>query len=87
MKTHGMRRDVFRILHPSADVTVLGAMIENLDTDEDVDAAKKLAVGVILESAEAVLMSLRLPPAQVFDEMCFSIEVNNDFASKDGHQD
>ena len=62
MKTHGMRRDVFRILHPSADVTVLGAMIENLDTDEDVDAAKKLAVGVILESAEAVLMSLRLSP-------------------------
>ena len=82
-----MQRDVFCIIHPSAGAVVLAGMIENLNTDEDVDAAGKLTVEGILESAEAVLMSLRLPPAQVFDEMCFSIEVNNDFASKDGHQD
>ena len=61
MMTHGMRRDVFRIIHPSAGAAVLAAMIKNLDTDDDVDAARKLTVDGILESAEAVQMSLRLP--------------------------
>ena len=60
MMTHGMRRDVFRIIHPSAGAAVLAAMIKNLDTDDDVDAARKLTVDGILESAEAVQMSVKM---------------------------
>ena len=62
LMTHGMQRDVFHIIHPSAGAVVLAGMIENLNTDEDVDAAGKLTVDGILESAEALLTSLRLPP-------------------------
>lgn len=81
-----MQRDIFRIIHPSADVVVLVAMIEIFDTDEDMKAAKKLTVDTILESAEAVWMDLQLP-VQIFADMGISNEIKDGFASKYGCQE